>query len=89
MRFLAEDEAEAAHIQAKNGLKSFTYSLHNSLSDVKAKLPDNASEIATPRSQDRRNRQMTGQIPTGDPGRVREEGEGDRGGEHAVDEGIS
>ena len=44
---LAEDEAEAARIQAKNGLESYTYSLRNSLSDVKAKLPDKSSEIAS------------------------------------------
>ena len=42
----AEDEAEAGRIQAKNGLESYTYSLRNSLSDVKGKLPDKASEIA-------------------------------------------
>ena len=43
---IAEDEAEASRIQAKNGLESYTYSLCNSLSDVKTKLPDKSSEIA-------------------------------------------
>ena len=43
---LAEDEAEAARIQANNGLEFYTYSLHNSLSDVKGKLPDKSSGIA-------------------------------------------
>ena len=33
--FPAEDEAAAAHISAKNGLKSYVYNLHNSLSDEK------------------------------------------------------
>ena len=42
----AEDEAEASRIQAKNGLESYTYSLRNSLTDVKAKLPGKSSEIA-------------------------------------------
>ena len=44
--FLTEDEDEAAHIQAKDGLELYTYSLCGSLSDVKAKLPDKSSEIA-------------------------------------------
>jgi heat shock 70kDa protein 1/2/6/8 len=35
---LAEDEAAAARIAAKNGLESYTYNLRNSLNDEK--LPD-------------------------------------------------
>ena len=42
----AEDEAETRRTQAKNKPESYTYSLRNSLSDVKGKLPDKASEIA-------------------------------------------
>ena len=45
--FLAEDEAEADRIKAKNDLESYVYSLRNSLSDVKAKLPDKADDIAS------------------------------------------
>ena len=45
-KYKAEDEAAAARITAKNGLESYAYSLKNSLSDVKAKLPDKSSEIA-------------------------------------------
>ena len=33
--FPAEDEAAAARITAKNGLESYAYNLHNSLTDEK------------------------------------------------------
>ena len=34
-KYKEEDEAEAARIQAKNGLESYAYSLRNTLSDEK------------------------------------------------------
>ena len=47
---LAEDEAETARIQAKNGLESHMYTLCNTLR-VNIKLPDESSEIAAPESK--------------------------------------
>ena len=34
-KYKAEDEAEAARVQAKNGLESYAYSLRNTISDPK------------------------------------------------------
>lgn len=41
-KFKAEDEAEAARIQAKNGLESYAYSLKNTVNE--GKLNINASD---------------------------------------------
>ena len=41
---LAEDDAAAARITAKNGLESYAYNLRNSLMDVKTKLETAVNE---------------------------------------------
>ncbi|KAB8069568.1 heat shock protein 70 family [Aspergillus leporis] len=46
-KFKAEDEAEAARIQAKNGLESYAYSLKNTINEGKLTISDSDKEKVT------------------------------------------
>ena len=62
---VAEDEAVAARIQAKNGLESYTYNMRNSLTKLKSAVDDaiawlDASQEASKEEYEERQKELEG-----------------------------